>query len=208
MSSYVIDIDPSDVDTDGVFAAITGAGPWDSVDFNVGNPPDGLAHQLSFIASAAVSTLVFTITGTDADGNSISEDVTGVDNLTPVETSKYFKTITGLSADATLGVNTLAVGWVDEVATQLYKLNWRENVAAGLFHVDVTGTIALDVQFFIPDTERYSETSLIPIVVDIDLAGETADVTAYIEEVGYKAFRIVVNSYTDTAEVQVYTSQP
>lgn len=208
MSKYTIDLDLATVDTDGVFDGIAGAGPWTSADFNVGNPPDSLAHQLSFVASADISSLVFTITGTDADGVAISETVTAVDNITPVETAKYYKTITGLSVDSTTSATTVDVGWVDEAVSKLYDLSPFANVPAGTFQVDVTGTIDLDIQFCIVEPNDYADQTLIPWIVDADLDGESADVVAFISEPGYFAFRILINSYSTAAEVQVYTNQP
>src|SRR5690606_34405190 len=135
------------------------------------------------------------ITGLDADGKTISEAVIGP-NQTTVETTKYFKSISAVSVSATLGSETMDIGWVDEVATALYPLNWRENVPAGLFQLDVAGTISVDVQFFVADPGRYADASRIPApVVDADLDGETSDVVAFIEEPGYHAFRVIINSY-------------
>ena len=56
------------------------------------------ATQVSFTSASNNSSATFTITGTNQDGVSITEDVTGPNNST-VESTKFFKTITGITSD-------------------------------------------------------------------------------------------------------------
>lgn len=200
--------DPADVDTDGLADGITGAGPWDEGDFAATATPDGLAHQLGVFSGANIGSITLTLTGTDADDNPITDTVTGINNST-VETTKYFKTLTGVSASATLGANTVDIGWVDEFVGPTVELDWRRNVPSHFF-LDVTGTISLDVDFCIADPELFAEQSLMPWkVVSSSLDDETADSSAFVQiAAGYTAFRVRVNSYTDTAEFTLYASQP
>lgn len=207
MPLYNVLLDLADVDTDGLADGLTGAGPWTTADFEASAPPDGLAHQLNLTSPDNISDLTITVTGTDADDNVIEEDVTGP-NAATVETTKYFKTLTGVAASATLGAETLDIGWVDEVVSRTFKLNYDSAVPAGLYRAIVTGTIDFDVEFFVADPGRYNEQGAIPSVVDTDLDGETATVLAYIEEMGYTGFRIKVNSYSSGAAVRLLASQP
>ena len=68
-------------------------------------------HLITFTSVGDISARVFTIYGTDSDGLSITDTVTGVN--TTGTTTKYFKTVTRVAVDAlcafalTVGNNTL-----------------------------------------------------------------------------------------------------
>jgi hypothetical protein len=204
--------DPSNVDADGIFDGITGAGPWDSSDWKEatqvnGGAPDGLAHQLGVFCSADISTITLTLTGTDADNKPIVETVTGINNST-VETAKYFKTLTNVAASATLVANTVDIGWVDEFVGPTIPLNWRRSATTRMA-IDVTGTISLDVEFALEDIDGAAEQSAIKWFVEsASLDDETADSTvAVLIGAGYTGFRVRCNSYTDTAEFTLWAVQ-
>jgi hypothetical protein len=206
-----LDLDPANVDTDGLADGITGAGPWDAADFVTTDVPDGLAHQLNLTSAANLSAINFTLTGTDADDRAQVEVVAGP-NATTVETTKYFKTLTDVEASATLGVNTLDIGFVDEFVSPTIALDFLRN-ASSKFFLDVTGTINVDVQFTIcdlGDRAHYADQEAYKWVEPAAaLTAETADSSAIVEVgAGYTGFRVQVNSYTDTAELQLYATQP
>ena len=206
--------DPANVDTDGLVDGATGAGPWTTAGsapnqiLLSGVVPGGLAHQLGVFSGANINTIVLTLTGTDADDKVITDTVTGINNST-VETTKYFKTLASVSASATLGANTIDIGWVDEFVGPSIPLDWRRNVPSRYF-LDVTGTISLDVDFAVQDAETATEQSTVKwATVSSSLDDETADSSAFVEiGAGYTAFRVRVNSYTDTAEFTLYAAQP
>lgn len=209
----VIDMDLSDVDTDGIFDGLTGAGPWDSSDWKEatqvnGGAPDGLAHQLNLTSPDNISAITLTVTGTDADDNVITEAITGP-SATTVESTKFFKTVTGIAASATLGANTLDVGWVDEAVSPTIPLDWRRNVPSNYF-LDVTGTINVDVDHAVQDVDAVADQHLIDWRnVSASLLAETADSSAFVQiPAGYTAFRMNVNSYSSGARAVLYVSQP
>ena len=75
--------------------------------------------------------------------------------------------------------------------------------------VSATGTISLDVDFAVQDVDGTDEASVKWVVVSSSLDDETADSTAFVSiGAGYTAARVRCNSYTDTAEVTVYATQP
>ena len=208
-----VDMDLATVDTDGIFDGLTGAGPWDSDDWKAdtqlnGGALDGLAHQLSFVSDADVNTLTFTVTGTDADNNVITEDVTGV-TTSPVETTKYFKTVTALEASATLDTNTLDVGWVDEaVSPTVYLDSFGPNSA--YIQLDVTGTIHVTVDITAAEPHDFANQNAIPWMASTVAAldDETADSTAPAAVgLGARALRFRVTSYSTGAEFQAYMLQ-
>ena len=204
MRNQKFDIDVADAATDGLATGLTGAGPWDTSDFTLVAPSDGLAHQLSISSTANIATLVFTITGEDADGKAITDTITGINNST-VETTKYFSSWSALSVSATLGANTVDVGWVDEVVTKTIPIDWISNTGATLA-VDVTGTINYTTQQTFDDIQASATASQTAQWLSVS-AGQTADLVAS-AAVGATAVRLVVNSYSSGAEAQLWVAQP
>ena len=213
MSLHVIKIDPSNVDADGIADALPAGTDWVfgvDAEWLANSAGDSLAHQLVITTEgneAAANTPLLTLTGTDAEGNIIEETVALPDTAS-IETSKYFKTVALGTTGANATIAAFDIGWVDEVQSEFIPLNFRENVSAGAFQLDVTGTISVNVEFTVADPNRFSEASLVPVNADGDLTNETSDVTAFIGEVGFTAFRVVLNSYSSAAEVTLYVSQP
>lgn len=202
------DLDPANVDPNGLCAAITGAGPWTIADdeFVANSASDGIAHQLNLTSTADLHLITITLTGTDADDLALTEAVTGPNNTT-VESSGYFKTLTGVSASATLGANTLDIGWVDEIASKTIPINYVGQIAATIA-VDVTGTVDFTVQETFDDIQQTNTAVQSAQWLSITaLATKTAD-TISTASVGATAIRMLFNSYTDTAEAQMYVSQP
>lgn len=208
-------MDLSTVDTDGIFDGLTGVGPWDSSDWKEatqvnGGAPDGLAHQLNLTSGDNLSALTITVTGTDADDNPQTEDITGPNNNT-VESTKYFKTVTDVVASATLGSNTLDIGYVDEAVSPSIPLNHNANIPSAMV-LDITGTIALDVQFTISDLSDRAlcsdQNSAVWLEPEAALTDESADSSAIVRPgAGWAYARIQVNSYSTGAAASLYVSQ-
>lgn len=197
-----IDIDVADASTTGFDTGLTGAGPFTPA---VTAPTDGLAHQISLTSTANLSAITLTCVGTDADGKALSEAITGPNNNT-VESTGYFKTLTSITADSTLGANTMDVGWVDEVASQTYPIDRLSDNAANVL-VDVTGTLNFTVQELWENVFDVAKPQQDATWINISaLASKTAD-TASTATVGATALRIILNSYSSGAELQMYTNQ-
>ncbi len=196
------DIDLDNVDADGICVAqqtvgsanltITGAFATDGVatlDF---------ARQVGIASSGNLSGVNFTVYGTDPDGNSINETLAGPNNNT-VETTAYFKTVTRVAVNGAVGTN-VTVGTVDEASTKTIVFNAYDEVATTI-SVDVTGTISFTVQetFDYVLANGSASTNWVNISA---LASKTADTTSTSSR-GATAIRLIVNSYTDTAELQM-----
>lgn len=184
---------PAAEDTDGIADDVTGAGAITLLSSSAG---DGLAHQISFASSANLSGLTFTITGTDADGSAQTEAVTGPNNNT-VESAKYFKTWTSITKSATLGANTMDIGWVDEIVTPSIPLNWRRSEIS--IEIDVTGTINYTAQ------QTFNEMASVPPwnwsdSTDTDLVSATTDQISTLGK-PVTAFRLKTNSYSSTPTI-------
>ncbi len=190
---------PATEDTDGIVDGATGAtSPLTQL---TTGPGDGLAHQVNITSAANISAITFTLTGTDADGVALTEAVTGP-NATTVESTGYFKTVTSIAISATLGANTVDLGWVDEFVTPTIMLNsYAQGVSA---NIDVTGTIDYTVQATNSDLRTRDEDG--PFnwfdIVDssIDLIAITADVQFGLGPIP-NAIRIKANSFSAAATV-------
>jgi hypothetical protein len=183
----------------------TGAGP---VTLLINQAPDGLAHKLMFVTTTDESSIVATITGTDADGHAQVEAHTLPNNTTNY-TAKYFKTVTSITLSATIGADTMDIGYADEVVSESLSLNWESAIGAKFF-LDVVGTLNVDVQFTIADPEHFKEQNAnLWVEPYATLTAETADSTAVVAaDPGYAYYRIQFNSYSAGAAVKLYVAQP
>lgn len=197
-----IDIDPANVNLVGFASNVTGA----AFVLTANDSGDALAHQVSIRNDDAVdhSGKTVTLVGTDSDGNALTEVVTGPGVSATVESTSYFLTLTSATPSATIGANTFDIGWVDEVATYTWPCNWRCGEAA-TYAVNVTGTIDYTVQETFDDIRTISAQSLAWHSLTA-LTTKTTDL-ASIGTVNATAVRLVVNSYTDTAEIQMQVVQ-
>lgn len=198
-----IDIDLDNVDADGVCKSQTpSAGGALTLNGDLGTTLD-YARILVLTTADDETGRTFTFTGTDADGNTISEAVTGVNNSTAV-TTKFYKTISSIVVDAA----TAAAITVGTVATTLSAadktrpLNWRAS-RAPQYIVNVTGTINYTIQETFDSLSDSSALVWLPLAAH---AGKTADTNAA-GTPGAKAMRVIVNSYSSGAELQCYITQ-
>ena len=201
-----IDIDPANVSLTGLLSNATGA-TWTLTATSAG---DSLAHQISIRNDAAVdhSAKDAVLTGTDADGRAQTETVSLPGTSATVESTKYFLTLTTIVPSVTIGSDTMDIGWVDEVASKTYPLN-RHSDTGALCQVDFIGTIDITVQTTAGNVQVVSsDQESIPWVStqDAGLVAITANDLGSLDT-GASAMRILINSYTDTAEIQAYVSQ-
>jgi hypothetical protein len=94
------------LDANGFAEGMTGTGAATILS----SPGDGCAHQTTFYSSADLRGITFTVTGTDADGRVQTETAIGP-NATTSNLTKYYKTLTSVTASATLGASTMDIGW-------------------------------------------------------------------------------------------------
>jgi len=200
--------------------SVTVASPAASSTISIGpaghfTSADGLAHRLSILGSAHDQTgSTFTITGTDADGKAQTEGVTGPGSDATVESTKYFLTVSNIVTSLGVPSSTVSVGTVDEVASSTIPLDWYATEAP-VVQLDVTGTISVDVQVTIQNPFEnkaapfdFDDQEDLAWINDANFTAETADIINPLSMRGIKAMRIVTNSYSAAAEVQVYVSQP
>lgn len=201
MKLQTIDIDPANVSLTGFASNVTGA----TFTLTANNSGDGLAHQVSIRNDSVTdhSGKTVTLVGTDENGKAQTEVVTGPGTSATVESAKYFLTLTSATPSATIGADTFDIGWVDEVAFPWFPLNWR-NANAMNIQADLTGTANFTVNECFQDILA----GVTPIWVAITaLSAKNTDITGAAATSGATGLQFVINSYTDTAEIQFYLAQ-
>lgn len=222
MKPFRIDIDVADADADGLAATNDSSGATltlDGVLTSGGSftSADGLAHRLSITDTATQdqSDSTFTVTGTDADGRTQSEAITGPTSGATVESTKYFLTVTSVAITGGDANDTVSMGTVDEVATKTYQLDHYQGAAPAIQIVE-TGTADFDVQISLKDPQDLDAAAPFTIddqedydwVDDANFSAKTASLIDNLAVPGTRAMRVVTNSYSSGAELQVYVTQP
>lgn len=160
---------------------------------------DGLAHQVSIRNDSATdhSAKTAILTGTDAQDKAQTETINLPNTSATVESTSYFKTLTSVVPSATIGADTMDIGWVDEVSSGLFPTNYKMNNVAPTVSVDVTGTIDFTVQETFVDVMG----GISPVWSNVTaLATKTADTTAQVS-LHATAIRVIINSYSSGAEL-------
>ena len=170
----------------GFASALTGAGPFTTFSAQT----DGTAHQTTLASVANLSAITMTVVGTDAQGNAQTEAIAGPNNNT-VNLTKYFKSITSITASATLGANTMNVGWTALVQTPFILVDTYK-LSGPAVTVGVGGTITYTAQQTSSDV---CNLSVIPVWATLGSAGATAtSITQALS--GTEAVRVTVASHT------------
>jgi hypothetical protein len=189
----------------GFASNVTGA-TWT---LSTNNTTDGLAHQVSIRNDSATnhSAKTATLVGLDADGYAQTEVMNLPGASATVESTKYFKRLTSITPSATIGADTMDIGWVDEIASPTICLNHPAPNGAA-FQVDITGTINYTVQVTAASRELYAGQESLPWMATTTaaLVGATADKFAVIEP-GAVFARLITSSYSTGATASVYVSE-
>jgi hypothetical protein len=209
------DIDPANLDPNGIAESqtVTAGNPLaldgvladagTALQFDIGDAySDGVGGvRLLFDAAGDINTAVFTITGVDQDGNSVTEDVTGV-TTTAVSTDKYYSQVTVIDVTIATATNCFVGTVTGELCTPSATISKKDRLIGATVAVGaVSGTCDFDIQQTFDDTEDTSVTPVWHAVKD----GETADVAGD-AAIGVKAVRVKFNSYTDGAEAYFYVA--
>jgi len=192
---------PAAESTTGIVNGATGA--TSPLTLAASGAGDSLAHQLSITSAANISAITFTVTGTDADGVTQTEAITGP-NATTVESTSYFLTVTSITISATLGANTANVGWVDEIVTPTIPLETYARGASA--NVDITGTINYTVQGTHSDMRTRADDGAFNW---FDISDPNIDVIDITTDVQFglfpipRAIRLKTNSYSTGATARL-----
>lgn len=210
------DMDPADVDPDGICAnqttpgaanlllngALITSGVFDIHGTNGGYSTGIGGVRISIDSAGDIHTVIFTVTGTDQDGQSITETITGV-TTTAVNSVNFYNTITNIAADSAVGSNVF-VGPISEIITPTLPLNWRNNYPAVFVVSGLTGTCQYDIE----ETISIFDVSTAPSALLWSLAqsNKTADLNG--ELLRYSTgVRLRWDSYSSGAELQFSVRQ-
>lgn len=210
-----IDIDVTDEDVDG-YANDDASGNGGAVTLTVTTPTDGLAHKVVVTPSGSV-TGNYTLVGTDADSKAITETL-ATNTTNAVTSTRFFKTLTSMTNASGVGAETIDVGWADEVASKTIPLDHYQS-SPPVIQVDVTGTINYDIEVTAENPyPNLNDENAAPFAVleqndltwvnDGNFTAKTADLIDDLAVEGMRAMRIVINSYSSGAELQIHINQP
>lgn len=199
---------PSTPSLTGFASNVTG-GTWT---LTANSVPDGLAHQVSLRNDSGTdhSGKTATFVGTDQDGASQTETIAMPGANATVETTLYFKTLTSVTPSASIGTDTMDIGYVDEFSSRTIPANWRGSQA--FVAVVVSGTINYSVQY----TPDYIQGGCIAppasrpynwledLGTSIVNSSTNGSEPFFVEPLG---FRIIANSYSAGASAKLTISQ-
>lgn len=115
---------------------------------------DGLAHQVTIVNDSVTdhSAKTAVLVGTDAANNPQTETVNLPGTSATVTGSKYFKTLTSITPSATIGADTMDIGWAAPGVGAIYPVDFNSVTGGGIsLGVSITGTINYDVQHTLDD---------------------------------------------------------
>ncbi len=191
-----ITVDPANEDGNGYGNDVTGA----TFTLTANDAGDELAHIVSILNNTSNdhSGKTVTLVGTDADGEALTEVVTGPGVSATVESTEYFLTLTSATPSATIGADTFDIGWADEVITQTIPLDFYASTDASIA-VDVSGTI----NFTVRDTMQSVLTTVSPVQnltwrTIGALSNKTAD-TVNSTSSNATGVQLIINSHSDGA---------
>lgn len=177
--------------TTGFASNVTGA-TWTLSATNAG---DNLAHKVTIHNDSGTdhSAKTALITGTNANGLAQTETVNLPGATLTVTGSKYFLTVTSIVPSATIGADTMDIGWTAAAQTPWVQVDYDQASFSVSCAVTTGGTINYDLQSTLDDV---NSASVEPVGINhTTMAGKTADyMDSYSSPVS--AVRIDVNSHT------------
>ena len=112
------------------------------------------ACKVTLTSTGNISSVTFTVTGTDIAGNTLTEDITGPNNNT-VTGTKFFNTVTQIAADGAVATNTSAGNAAGTTGGQAVLTAGRTRVRG--MHITTGGTVG-NISYY--NTSPVSGTSL------------------------------------------------
>lgn len=193
---------PADASLTGFASNVTGA-TW-TLSNNA--TTDKLAHQVSIKNDSATdhSAKTAVLVGTDEDDMELTETVNLPAGSATIESTGYFKTLTSVTPSATIGADTMDIGWVDEFVSQTIPFNHRGGLATLDFVV--SGTINYTAQYTTNLIEKDNKPWTWKDSNDTNIVGATANKTSALE-FPVMANRLKINSYSSGATIVLFITQ-
>lgn len=210
------DMDPIDVDPDGIAENQTtpgaadlvlngaladlGGGVFDVADAGYSAGISGV--RIAIDSAGDISGVIFTVYGTDQDGESVTETITGV-TTTAVNSTTYWQTITRIAADSAVASNVF-VGPINQIVSPTIPLNWRDHYPATFAVTGLAGTVQFDVQQSLSDFE--TDTDPDDMIWYDSQTDKTANVAGELARYA-TGCRLRWDSYSSGAELQFQLRQ-
>lgn len=194
---------PAALDADGICLSQTKASSGSlTLDGVLAGTTLDYSRKIAVASTANIAARVFTITGTDANGRSISDTVTGINNNS-VSTTKYFSTVTDVSVDASFSANNVTVGTTAALATKINPLNHYDDVACQVAVELLSGTATWSIE----ETHSEPTTAADEVwIVPTAHSGKSASLSAPLS-VHARAMRLVTSAISSPViRVQVLQS--
>lgn len=208
MKLYSVTIAALSDDADGIAQSQSAAGAEDltlnGALVSAGTATMGAAQIITITSAADDSGVVFTITGTDADGVAQTEEVTGA-NASTATSAKYFKTVTQVATDgATTGNVTVGPVASDGAVSATLECNLNEHGDdyKYLLSTNISGSTTFEVETCVEDYSSGISSSG-TWIADTTHTGKTADFQS-LAVVPAQCVRLKLSSYTSgTATLRV-----
>jgi hypothetical protein len=144
MSTVALSFTPAAANLTGLASNATGA----SWPLSATSSADNLAHLITIRNDSGTdhSGKTALITGTDADGQAQTETLALPAGAGTSTSTKYFLTVTSIVPSATIGADTMDLGWSAVAWSRTVPLNWRQDQFQVSLAVVITGTISITVQ--------------------------------------------------------------
>jgi hypothetical protein len=214
------DIDPADLDADGIAesqAVVVGTTPnlvlngalcvlGTAAQFDIGDAYSAgvVGVRLLFDSAGDINTNVFTITGKDQDGNSVTETVTGV-TTTAVSTVKYYSQVTAITASIDTTSNVFVGTVTGALVSKTVPVNRLSDQPAAVAVSGLSGTCQFDLEQTFDDMRTTTGDSAAWFVVSTAGTDASTDI-ATLAAAGATAVRCKFDSYTNGAELQFHVS--
>ena len=165
---------------------------------------DGLAHQITIHNNSATdhSAKTARLVGTNADGAVQTETLNLPGPTATVTSTKFFLTLTSVTPSATIGADTMNIGWAATAVGPTFPVDGRSNAAA-MVAVHISGTI----NFAVDETmDNIFQVAADSVFWSSSVPSGTADVSTSLTQ-SAQAFRVRVNSLTAGATWQAHCAQ-
>jgi hypothetical protein len=92
-------------------------------------PDDGTAHKVTFTNNSTTdyTGANITFTGTDADGQAVTQTLAGPDASDVITTTQHFATLTSVTSDTDTMADTFDIGWTADAVGPMLKMALERN---------------------------------------------------------------------------------
>ena len=157
------------------------------------HPGDLCSHPVTIYSAGDITGTVFTVTGTDAEGRTISENITGLNNNTATSTKYYADVTSVVRYSGATGAVAFTVGYTALAHTPIFPTNFPGTVGPTL-GVVIGGTVTYSGMQANGNVFSLASDTLYFVAIT-GMAGATA--SAYVTSVaGTTGLRVHVASHT------------